>query len=94
MTTLTVQQAELSKLDEPTDVAALMEVIARIRKAATSVTWTETSRKLADLDAELTGQLATLGLTKADSRAVDAIAVPSVELIRRTVTTPTPAVPR
>ena len=85
MTTLTVQQAELSKLDEPTDVAALMEVIARIRKAGDlEATRTETSRKLADLDAELTGQLATLGLTKADSRAVDAIAVPSVELIRRT----------
>ncbi|MBK7322590.1 MAG: AAA family ATPase [Candidatus Microthrix sp.] len=85
ITTLTVQQAELSKLDEPTDVAALMEVIARIRKAGDlEATRTETSRKLADLDAELTGQLATLGLTNADSRAVDAIAVPSLELIRRT----------
>ena len=85
ITTLTVQQAELSKLDKPTDVAALMEVIARIRKTGDlDATRTETSRKLADLDAELTGQLATLGLTNADSRAVDAIAVPSLELIRRT----------
>ena len=46
ITTLTVQQAELSKLDEPTDVAALMEVIARIRKTGDlDATRTETSRK-------------------------------------------------
>ena len=66
-------------------MAALIEVTARIRKAGDlETTRTETARTLADLDAELTGRLAALGLTAVDSRAVDAVAVPSLDLIRRT----------
>ena len=84
-TTLATQRDELAKLDEPADVAALIEVTARIRKAGDlETTRTETARTLADLDAELTGRLAALGLTAVDSRAVDAVAVPSLDLIRRT----------
>jgi len=84
-TTLAAQRAELAKLDEPADVAALVEVTARIRKAGDlEATRTETARILTGLDAELTSRLATLGLTSADSRAVDAVAVPSLVLIRRT----------
>jgi uncharacterized protein YhaN len=86
-TTLAAQQAGLAKLDEPADVAALVEVIARIRKAGDlEVSHTDTARKLTDLDAELAGRLAALGLTAADSRAVDAVAVPTLDLIRRTRT--------
>ncbi|MCP4962412.1 MAG: AAA family ATPase [Actinomycetia bacterium] len=84
-TTLAARQAELAKLDEPADVAALTDVTARIRKAGDlEATRTETARELADLVAELTGRLATLGLTSVDSRAVDAVVVPSLDLIRRT----------
>ena len=73
-TTLATQRDELAKLDEPADVAALIEVTARIRKAGDlETTRTETARTLADLDAELTGRLAALGLTAVDSRAVDAV---------------------
>ena len=35
-----------------------------------------------DLEAELTGRLASLGLTDVDSRAVDALAIPSLDVIR------------
>ncbi len=84
-TTLAAQRAELAELDEPADVAALVKVTARIRKAGDlEATRTETARQLTDLDAELTGGLATLGLTETDSRAVDALAVPSLDLIRHT----------
>ena len=83
-TALATRRAELAKLDEPADVAALVKVTARIRKAGDlEATRTETARQLTDLDAALTGRLATLGLTEADSRAVDAVAVPSLDVIRR-----------
>ena len=83
--TLAAQRAELAKLDEPADVTALIKVTARIRKAGDlEANRTTTARQLTNLDAELTGRLATLGLTLADSRAVDAVAVPSLDLIRIT----------
>ena len=84
-TTLATQRAELVALDEPADVAALVAVVARIRKAGDlEASRIETARQLTDLDAQLAGGLATLGLAAADSRAVDAVAVPSLDLIRRT----------
>ena len=83
--TLDEKLADLAELDEPADVAALTEVIARIRKAGDlEATRTETARQMTDVDAELAGSLATLGLMAADSRAVDAVAVPPLDLIRRT----------
>ena len=83
--TLATQQAELDKLDEPADVAALVEVIARIRKAGDlEESRTITARKLTQIDAEISAKLTSLGLTGADSRRVDAVSVPSSELIRST----------
>lgn len=82
--TLTAQRVELTELDEPADVAALMEVTARIRKAGDlEASHTESARELSDLDAELAGRIATLGLTTTDSRSVDAVAVPALDVIRR-----------
>lgn len=78
------RRAALAELDEPADVSTLVEVIARIRRDGDlEAKRTELARTLVDLEAELASRLAALGLTAVDSRAVDAVAVPSLELIRR-----------
>ncbi|MCP3975338.1 MAG: AAA family ATPase [bacterium] len=75
---------ELGGLDDLTDVVALVEVIARIRKAGDlEATRTDTIRNLEAIDRKVASQLAALGLSGVDTRAVDVIAVPTLEAIRR-----------
>jgi len=80
---LAEQQTDLAKLEQPADVAAVVTVAARIRRAGDlESTRSELARELADLEASLVGNLASLGLVVANNRAVDALAVPSLEVIR------------
>ena len=75
---------ELERLDEPTDVITLVEAIARIRKAGDiEANRTDTIANLEAIDRKLASKLTRLGLREADPRAIAAIAVPTIETIRR-----------
>ncbi len=75
---------ELERLDEPTDVITLVEAIARIRKAGyIEANRTDTIANLEAIDRKLASKLTRLGLREADPRAIAAIAVPTIETIRR-----------
>jgi uncharacterized protein YhaN len=75
---------ELDDLDEPADVGALTAVSARVRKAGDlEDIRTNKIRRLESIDHALSSQLTGLGLGDADRRAVDALAVPTIDVIRR-----------
>ncbi len=75
---------ELNDLDAGIDVGALVAVATRIRNAGDLETRrTDAVRKLQDTDATITSALAALGLDGAGPHAVDAVAVPAAETIRR-----------
>lgn len=75
---------ELNDLDEPADVATLAKVTARVRKAGDlEDIRTNKVRSLESIDHTLSSELAWLGLGDVDRRAVDALAVPAIEIIRR-----------
>jgi len=77
------QQAQLAKLEQPADVVAVVSVAARIRKAGDlESNAIKLARELTDLEAALSSNLAALGLSVANNRAIDAVAVPSLEVIR------------
>lgn len=75
---------DLADLEDEADVGGLAEIISRVRRAGDAeALLADATHRLAETDMSLRAVVAALGLTGLDPRTVDAVSVPSAEVIRQ-----------